>query len=172
MAPAIASLACGAVTSSCNASPSKRSRTGSRTCGQHKATPVLHPSQNRAEDRHDACAPAFMVSSRVERPLSKLTAQTLWRLFTSTPDDLDVVTELESRAATGSWGEIIKQANEILAELVGSKRAAACMVLARWYGEMLGFPEYAAPYLADALRIAPGNTAARMLMARLLPGRC
>jgi len=45
------------------------------------------------------------------------------------------------------------------------------VVLARWYGEVLGFPEYAAPYQAEALRIEPGNTAARMLMARLLPGR-
>jgi len=113
----------------------------------------------------------IVVSSRVERPLSKLDAQTLWRIFASTPDDLDVVTELESRAGTGSWGEIINQANEILAALTDSKRAAACVVLARWYGEMLGFPEYAAPYLTEALRIEPGNTAARMLRARLLPGR-
>ena len=112
-----------------------------------------------------------MVSNRVERPLIKLDAQTLWRLFASTPDDLDVVTELESRAASGSWGEIINQANEILADLAGSKRAAGSVVLARWYGEVLGFPEYAAPYLAEALRIEPRNTAARMLMARLLPGR-
>jgi len=113
----------------------------------------------------------IVVSSRVERPLSKLDAQTLWRIFASTPDDLDVVSELESRAGTGSWGEIINQANEILAALTDSKRAAACVVLARWYGEMLGFPEYAAPYLTEALRIEPGNTAARMLRARLLPGR-
>src|SRR6478752_76935 len=36
MAPAIASLACGAATSTCNASPSKRSRSDSTTCGQRK----------------------------------------------------------------------------------------------------------------------------------------
>src|SRR6478736_580428 len=36
MAPAIASMACGAATSTCNASPSKRSRSDSTTCGQRK----------------------------------------------------------------------------------------------------------------------------------------
>ena len=112
-----------------------------------------------------------MVSSRVERPFVKVDAQTLWRLFASTPDDKDIVTELENRAAAGNWGEIIVRANEILAELTGGKRAAACAVLARWYAEMLGSPELAAPYLEEALRIEPQNTAARILRARLPPGR-
>jgi hypothetical protein len=47
MGPAIALLASGAATSSCNASPSKRSRSDSSTCGPRKAQGAAQPGEAR-----------------------------------------------------------------------------------------------------------------------------
>jgi len=102
-------------------------------CGQRKATPqFLHPGTKPSRRlRGTMRARRFMLSSRVERPFLKLGAQTLWQLFASTPDDLDVVTELESRAATGSWARSsTKPTKSLLSLLAVSERRLAWSLLA------------------------------------------
>src|SRR5437868_3834057 len=136
MGRAIGSLASGAATWSCNASPSKHSRSDSSTCGRRNAEA---PHKRSRRHRGRGVSP-----NRQESKVSIAKAQIRVELHKA--GARFVVLGGHAVAFTDTCATRIST----LAELAGrSERWLAWSLLAG--RAKCGFPEYVAPYLAEAL---------------------
>ncbi|MGA2449699.1 MAG: tetratricopeptide repeat protein [Polyangiaceae bacterium] len=71
-------------------------------------------------------------------------------------------------AATGRWPEIIHIVSGWLAgEAEPGAQIRLCLLLAKWYGDDLGHPEYAQPYYAQIIQLDPHNVGAMRQLASL-----
>ncbi|MCL2776956.1 MAG: hypothetical protein FWD73_03055 [Polyangiaceae bacterium] len=76
--------------------------------------------------------------------------------------DRETAKYLERMAqATGRWGEVIQKANAWLAQQTEApEKIRLCLLLAKWYSEDLGHPEYAQPYYRQIVELDPNNVGA------------
>ncbi len=70
--------------------------------------------------------------------------------------------------ATGRWAEVIQTVSGWLKQQTDPRdKIRLCLLLAKWYGDDLGHPDYAQPYYAQIIQLDPLNVSAMRQLASL-----